>query len=85
MTITVYTTPSCSQCNLTKRWLTTHDIPFNVIDLSQSPDDMAAVKALGYAAAPVVIVSTGDAETDIHWYGFRPDNLQRYAAPAAAA
>lgn len=85
MKITVYTTPGCSQCNLTKKWLTTRSIPFDVVDLSESPADMAAVKALGYAAAPVIIVSNGDAETDIHWYGFNPANLARYTAPAVAA
>jgi len=83
MTVTVYTTPFCQQCNMTKRWLTKNNIPFNTVDLSESPDDLAAVKALGYEAAPVVLVSNGDPETELHWYGFNPTNLTRYTLNAA--
>ena len=75
MTITVYTTPSCQQCNMTKRWLTKNDITFNTVDLTTSPEAAAMVKALGYRAAPVVMAGTE------HWTGFRPDLL----APLAAA
>ena len=85
MIVTVYTTPDCSQCNLTKNWLTKNNVEFTTVDLSQSPDDLAAVRALGYASAPVIVVSNGDPETDLHWYGFRPDNLTRYTTPKAAA
>ena len=85
MIVTVYTTPNCQQCNMTKRWLTKNNVPYDTVDLSQSPDDLAAVRALGYAAAPVVIVSNGDPETDLHWFGFNPTFLQRYALPKAVA
>lgn len=83
-TITVYTTPECGQCNLTKNWLTNRDIPFETVDLSESPDDLAAVRELGYSSAPVVIVSNGAPENDLHWFGFRPDFLTRYTVGAAA-
>lgn len=46
--------------------------------MTQSPDDLAAIKELGYNAAPVVIVSTGDPELELHWQGFHPDNLKKY-------
>jgi glutaredoxin-like protein NrdH len=83
--ITVYTTPSCSQCTLTKKWL---DDPkrgnlkgqYNIVDLSQDPQAYEAVKALGYASAPVVIMNiNGDLKDEKHWYGFRPDNLEEFA------
>jgi glutaredoxin-like protein NrdH len=79
---TVYTTPSCVQCRLTKKWLDDHHVPYETVDLSTSPDDMAAVKALGYQAAPVIITHTpaGDA----HWSGFRPGFLAAHFAEAAA-
>jgi glutaredoxin-like protein NrdH len=90
--ITVYTTPNCSQCNLTKKWL---DDPkrgdlkgqYDVIDLSQDAEAYEAVKALGYAAAPVVIVGNPGANDDeTHWYGFRPDMLKVFVGiPSAAA
>ena len=85
MKLTVYTTPSCSQCNLTKNWL---DDPkhgnlkgqYNVVDLTKDPQAYAAVQALGYASAPVVIVNDNDDTKDEkHWYGFRPDLLKEFA------
>lgn len=82
-TITVYSTPRCVQCKLTKGWLDTRGIPYRSVDLSTSPDDMAAVKALGYAAAPVVVINDdGDARNEKHWYGFRVDMLAEFAGAA---
>jgi glutaredoxin-like protein NrdH len=89
--VTVYTTPSCSQCTLTKKWL---DDPkrgnlkglYNVVDLSQDAEAYAAVKALGYASAPVVIVGNPGANNDeTHWYGFRPDMLEQFVTPQLTA
>lgn len=69
MTTTVYTTPVCSQCTLTKNWLTRQGIPFTTVDISQSPEAEALVRGLGYTSAPVVVAG---AES---WSGFRPDLL----------
>jgi glutaredoxin-like protein NrdH len=89
--VTVYTTPSCSQCTLTKKWL---DDPkrgdlkdqYKVVDLSQDPEAYEAVKALGYMQAPVVIVGNPGANNDeTHWYGFRPDMLEQFVKPLLAA
>lgn len=89
--VTVYTTPSCSQCNLTKKWL---DDPergnlkgqYNVVDLSQDAEAYEAVKALGYSAAPVVIVGNPGANDDeTHWYGFRPDMLREFVGTTQTA
>ena len=78
MTITVYTSPNCQQCTATKRWLDKRGINFTTIDVSTSPDDLAAIKSLGYKAAPVTIVSTGDPEMELHWQGFDVNNLRKY-------
>lgn len=77
-TITVYTTPDCRQCKMTKAWLTGKGIPFNTVDLSESPGDLEAVRALGYQTAPVIIVSKGDLRNEVHWYGFNPDLLTEH-------
>lgn len=71
--VTVYTLPSCVQCESTKKYLTNKDVLFEVIDLSQDVTAMELVKALGYQAAPVVIAG------DDHWSGFRPDKLSALA------
>lgn len=78
-TTRIYTTPSCSQCSLTKRWLDSRGIDYEAVDLTQSPDDFAAVTALGYKAAPVVFVAD-----DVHWSGFNPALLELHFGKAAA-
>lgn len=78
--VTVYTAPGCGQCRFTQKWLDKKSVPFEAVDLSQDPDALAAVKALGYEAAPVVIVNDdGDNQNEKHWYGFRPDLLEEFA------
>lgn len=71
---TVYTTPKCSQCNMTKTELDKKGITYQVVDLSQDAQALAAVRALGYMSAPVVI-TTVPGQPDDHWYGFRPDKI----------
>ena len=56
---------------MTKRWLDSRGIDYDTVDLTESPDDYAAVTALGYKSAPVVAV--GEHE---HWSGFRVDLLE---------
>ena len=85
-TVTVYTTPACRQCQMTKDWLTKNGVPFTPVDLSESPRDLEAVRALGYQAAPVVIVNDdGDPGNEKHWYGFRPDLLTEFTTNRKAA
>lgn len=69
-TVTVYSKPSCVQCNATYRALDNKGINYQVIDVSA--DDKAAeyVKGLGYMQAPVVVTD------DEHWSGFRPDKIE---------
>jgi len=83
-TITVYSQPRCQPCKATKRWLDSRGIVYGEVDLTTSPDDAEAVRALGFKEAPVVIVSTGDPETDLMWSGFHPDNLTKYTLTKAA-
>lgn len=83
-TITIYTLPNCFQCNLTKKWLDRAGAEYTTIDLSRSVDDAAAVAELGHKQAPIIVVSTGDPETDLHWSGFQPDHLNKYCGEVAA-
>jgi glutaredoxin-like protein NrdH len=71
--VTVYTLPSCVQCDSTKRVLTRHGIEFETIDLSEDEAAMALVKELGYNAAPVVVAG------EDHWSGFRMDKISALA------
>jgi glutaredoxin-like protein NrdH len=69
MQVTVYTTPSCPQCEITKKVLTKGMVNYNVVDLSKDETAMEMVRGLGYASAPVVVAG------DQHWSGFRHSNL----------
>lgn len=77
MSVTVYTKPSCVQCNATYRALDSKGIEYEVLDVTQDADALEQVKALGYMQAPVVITD-GD-----HWSGFRPDKIDELAARLA--
>lgn len=69
MSVTVYTLPSCVQCESTKRMLERHAIDYDVVDLSEDEASLEMIRELGYQAAPVVISG------DDHWSGFRPDRI----------
>jgi glutaredoxin-like protein NrdH len=74
MSVTVYTVPSCIQCEQTKKTLTKSGVSYEVIDLSQDEGAYEMVKELGYQSAPVVVAGNE------HWSGFRPDKLSALAA-----
>lgn len=75
--VTVYTKPACVQCTATYRGLDSKGIEYEVIDLSQDPDALEQVKALGYLQAPVVVTD------EDHWSGFQPDKIDELAARLA--
>lgn len=68
--VTVYTTPNCVQCNMTKREFDKAGIVYEVVDLSTNPKKAAEFKDLGYLAAPIVT-------TDIKvWSGFKLSKIR---------
>jgi glutaredoxin-like protein NrdH len=85
VTITLYSKPGCQPCRATKRWLDNRSVDYQTVDVTTSPVDLDAIKALGYEGVPVVIVSGRTAETDLHWQGFHPDNLTKYTLTEQAA
>ncbi|QBE49141.1 glutaredoxin-like protein NrdH [Leucobacter triazinivorans] len=77
MAITVYTKPSCVQCNMTYRELDKQGIEYDVLDVSADETALETVKELGYLQAPVVVTD------DEHWSGFRPDKISELAGRLA--
>lgn len=69
MQISLYTTPNCPQCRISKKMLDEAKVEYKVVDLSQDAEAMAMVKEMGYTAAPVVVAG------DSHWSGFRHDRM----------
>ena len=74
MSVTVYTLPSCVQCDSTKRMLNSIDVDYEEVDMSQDPVALEMVKTLGYTAAPVVVSG------DDHWSGLRMEKIQALSA-----
>lgn len=71
--VTVYTKPSCVQCNATYRALDKKGIAYNSLDISEDAEALENLKALGYQQAPVVTSPVGD------WSGFRSDKIDELA------
>ncbi len=72
--VTVYSLPSCVQCDSTKRMLKSIDVEYEEVDMSQDAIALDMVKSLGYTSAPVVISG------DDHWSGFRMDRIKALKA-----
>lgn len=70
--VTVYTKPSCPQCDMTHKLLNRLGVEHTTVDVTADPDAHAYVTGLGYTAAPVVVVNDGER----HWAGFSPDRLK---------
>lgn len=70
MQVTVYTLPSCQQCEMTKKMLVRGAVKFDVVDISETPEAAEYVRELGYTSAPIVVAG------EHHWSGFRHSALQ---------
>jgi glutaredoxin-like protein NrdH len=77
--ITVYTKPNCQQCRATFRALDKAGLDYTAVDISADTEARDYVLALGYLAAPVVVV-----DADTHWSGYRDDRLAELVAASAA-
>jgi glutaredoxin-like protein NrdH len=60
------------------------NIEFSAVRLDQDAAAVDAVKALGYAAAPVVVVDLGDGAS-WSWQGFRPSEIEKLEKVLAGA
>ena len=74
MKITVWTTPACVQCNMTKKQFDKLGIRYEEQSLADNPEQLEAFKEQGYLQAPIV---TTDIKT---WTGFRLDKIQSLTA-----
>jgi glutaredoxin-like protein NrdH len=68
--VVVFTLPSCVQCVATKRHLTALGVEFESVDLTAEPEILEALKARGYASAPIVVSPRGI------WSGYSPDAVK---------
>lgn len=71
---TVYTKPSCVQCDMTKRYMDKNGIVYNTVDITEDADALKMILDMGFLAAPVVISEKGN------WSGFQPDKINLLVA-----
>lgn len=71
---TVYSKPSCVQCDMTKKMLDKNGIEYTVIDITQDSQAYDKIVAMGFMSVPVVI--SGDQA----WAGFQPEKINSLAA-----
>lgn len=71
---TVYTKPSCVQCDMTKRYMDKNGIAYTTVDITQDPDALDMILGMGFSSAPVVISEKGS------WAGFQPEKIDLLAA-----
>ena len=69
MNITVYTKPSCVQCDATKRHLKKLNLDFKTVDITEDQASFDMIVGMGFQAAPVVITDTTS------WSGYQPDKI----------
>ena len=67
--VTVYTKPSCVQCEATKRMMDKLKIEYSTVDITIDTDAFDMLVSKGFKSAPVVITDN-DA-----WAGFNPDKI----------
>jgi len=59
--LNVYTTDTCSQCALVKRYLTLNKIPFETIDVTNDENTRDMLYSLtGYRIVPITTNQAGD-------------------------
>lgn len=75
--LTIYTTPKCQGCKLTKDKLTEAGLEFVVVDLEENPQFIDEFHAQGLMQAPVIETSDG-----VRTAGFRPDRIKAIVAAA---
>jgi glutaredoxin-like protein NrdH len=72
--ITVYTKPSCVQCDATKRMMDKLKIEYSTVDITVDAEAFDMIVSKGFKSAPVVITD------DDSWAGFNPDKISELAA-----
>ena len=72
--ITVYTKPSCVQCDATKRMMDKLKISYSTVDITVDTEAFDMIVSKGFNSVPVVITN------DDAWAGFNPDKISELAA-----
>jgi glutaredoxin-like protein NrdH len=72
--VTVYTKPSCVQCDATKRMMDKLKIEYTTVDITVDDKALEMLQEKGFRSAPVVITDNDS------WAGFNPDKISDLVA-----
>jgi glutaredoxin-like protein NrdH len=72
--ITVYTKPSCVQCDATKRMMDKLKIKYSSVDVTVDTEAFEMLLDKGFKSVPVVVTD------DDAWAGFNPDKISELAS-----
>lgn len=75
--LTVYTTPNCPGCKMTRRQLDKAGVAYEAVDLSSRPDLVEQFRAEGLRQAPIIETSDGQRTA-----GFNPSRIKAIVAAA---
>ena len=78
-TLTIYTTPNCPSCHLTRQALDRAGLTDEVVDLSERPDLVGQMRSEGLLQAPILDDGTSRSA------GFRPARIRVIADAATPA
>jgi len=73
--IIVYSKPGCMACTYSKLELDKRNLPFEEIDVTRDRDAEKDIRAMGFTALPVVVVSYDNGEGEA-WSGLKLDLLR---------
>lgn len=74
--LTVYSKPSCMQCEMTKIWLNQNKIPFETVDTKANPGALELLRHYGWQTLPVVTLDDELGDKTKTWAGFQIDKLE---------
>ena len=74
--LTVYSKPSCMQCEMTKMWLNQNKIPFETVDTGAIPEALELLRHYGWQTLPVVAIDDEISDNSKTWSGFQIDKLE---------
>lgn len=82
--VVIYTKNDCRWCDMTKMLLDRDEIHYTAVNVEEDATAYWYVtEILGYKQMPAVEVST--IEGNIHWSGFRPDQVKEHITHRADA
>ncbi|MGM9892007.1 glutaredoxin family protein [Limosilactobacillus sp.] len=75
--VRIFTKQFCPGCRMTEQLMTQEGIDYQEVDVTNDHQALTALRELGYASLPVVVVD--DHGTVTGWTGFRPDKIKQLA------